>query len=389
MDRVKILFIHNTALGYRRPLFKELSRIYDVRYVFKHMDIPKIIYNIDNIEMIRDLDGLNYRLCKNYCNWIKPYGIAFSIVYDLFGDYDVLIDGNWDCPAELFETIICFAIAKIRKKPFIIYYEEWNWGNKHLYRRMIMPLIKYLVRRSAAVITPGSKSWEFFRDLGVDERNLFIAVNAVEIASLPESQSKLINVINKNDLHGKKIILYVGRLIDLKNVDVLITAFYKLKQELSDCCLIIVGDGEKKLEYSKLCEDLGLLGEVFFTGWIKEYSHELSYYYKIANVLVLPSKREVWGFVLNEAMHFGKPVIATYGVGAAYDLIENGINGYIIPPNDVHELYSALKKILENCDLERSMGERSRQIIQDRFNCPKMIEGFKRAIDHVTDSQIR
>jgi glycosyltransferase involved in cell wall biosynthesis len=87
--------------------------------------------------------------------------------------------------------------------------------------------------------------------------------------------------------------------------------------------------------------------------------------------------------VLNEAMYFGKPVVATEMVGAAHDLIENGINGYIVPEKNAEALSEALIKIIHDDQLRKSMGLMSKQIIERRYKVSHMVKGFEDAINFV------
>ena len=109
-------------------------------------------------------------------------------------------------------------------------------------------------------------------------------------------------------------------------------------------------------------------------------------YYKISNLCVIPSitceMGDRWVFVVNEAMSFGKPVIATNAVGAAFDMIENGKNGFIVPEKDSKALYKSIKKILSTY-LKKTMGNRSKEIIEEKFRYENMIDGFKMSVDYV------
>ena len=90
-----------------------------------------------------------------------------------------------------------------------------------------------------------------------------------------------------------------------------------------------------------------------------------------------------WVFIINEAMHFGKPVVATDAVGAAFDMIENGKNGFIVPEKDDNALFIAMKKILFDSELEKSMGKSSSEIIESSFKYKNMVKGFKNGVNYV------
>lgn len=131
----------------------------------------------------------------------------------------------------------------------------------------------------------------------------------------------------KKRLHlgpDEKIILFVGRLDDIKGVDYLIQAFKKLLQERDDCHLIIIGDGE----YSKClqeCKDDW--GKILFTGKLSK--QELYQFYQIADVGVMLSKHEQCSFVAIEMMMHGIPIIASDSTGLD-EMVSDGINGYKI-----------------------------------------------------------
>jgi len=199
------------------------------------------------------------------------------------------------------------------------------------------------------------------------------------------------NYINKDNLRDKfkigdkKVILYVGRLVKQKGVDYLLKAFARYSKENNDVVLVIVGNGECQNKMELLSKDLKIDNSVYFIGHV-EYDN-LPAYYLLCNVCVIPSITykiaDAWAFVVNEAMYFGKPVIATEAVGAAYDMIKNGKNGYMIPEKDSYSIYSAMKKILSDHKLEMKMGSESKKIYEEGFREKNMVEGFSKAVKYL------
>jgi glycosyltransferase involved in cell wall biosynthesis len=90
-----------------------------------------------------------------------------------------------------------------------------------------------------------------------------------------------------------------------------------------------------------------------------------------------------WVWVVNEAMSAGRPVIATDAVGAAYDLIQDGVNGYMVPEQDSEALHKALKAVLTDTVTAGKMGAASKKIIDQGFTIDHMVAGFNRAVDSV------
>ena len=125
--------------------------------------------------------------------------------------------------------------------------------------------------------------------------------------------------------------------------------------------VILVGDGSER---RTLEDEIGRTGlrHARITGFVNQ--GEISQYYAACDVLVLPSSHEPWGLVLNEAMCFGVPVIASDAVGAAPDLARVGENGAVYPVGDVGALAQALRVILRDPVRRAAMGARSREIVR-------------------------
>ena len=133
----------------------------------------------------------------------------------------------------------------------------------------------------------------------------------------------------------------------------------------------------------KLCQEKKV-NDVVFTGGIVDYK-QLIKYYSVADVCVLPTLRDVWGFVINEAMACGLPVISTRASQAAIEMISHGENGYVVREADVESLFNSLKELVCDDKLREKMGKKSRQILMQKFKIDYMVEGFLRAINGVSE----
>jgi glycosyltransferase involved in cell wall biosynthesis len=134
------------------------------------------------------------------------------------------------------------------------------------------------------------------------------------------------------------------------------------------------------LEKSSAQNDISTI----FTGYVPN----LVDYYLAADVFVLPTLDDVWGFVINEAMVCGLPVITTRNAGASSDLVKDGVNGYVVEPGSSHQLFCALKKITDDEERARLMGKASRDIIKG-YSYEKSARGFQSAIYYVALSKIQ
>jgi glycosyltransferase involved in cell wall biosynthesis len=139
---------------------------------------------------------------------------------------------------------------------------------------------------------------------------------------------------------GRRKILYSGSLIDRKGVDLLATAFSMIAREFPGVSLTVVGTGTREDE---MRAKLGHLSDrVTFEGF-KPWD-ELPPVYRDADLLCAPSRYDGWGLIVPEGLASGLPVIATDRTGSAHDLIDPGINGWIVSAGELDSLLVALRE---------------------------------------------
>jgi glycosyltransferase involved in cell wall biosynthesis len=152
---------------------------------------------------------------------------------------------------------------------------------------------------------------------------------AVFISGLRDSVPVANEYIQQYHLLGKKVLLFVGRLVGEKNIPALIRAFARLDD---DCAvLVLVGSGVLEGELRSLVETLDIANRVVFTG--AQRRERLGAWYLLGGLFVLPSISEPFGAVVNEALLAGMPVLCSKYAGAAC-LIKEGCNGEVFNPDD-------------------------------------------------------
>jgi glycosyltransferase involved in cell wall biosynthesis len=156
-------------------------------------------------------------------------------------------------------------------------------------------------------------------------------------------------------------VLYVGRLSAEKDVRVLIEAFSQMHATTSNAHLLLAGDGSETQSLRIQASEGG--ADVRFLGFTER--DKLSQLFEASDVLVLPSRSEPWGLVVNEAMLFEKPVIVSDRIGAAPCLVQENVNGYVFPVGRADLLAQRLEYLAQNPSAVRSMGERSLEIVQN------------------------
>jgi len=146
-----------------------------------------------------------------------------------------------------------------------------------------------------------------------------------------------------------KEILYVGQLITRKRVDLLLTAFSRL--HVSTTRLRIIGKGDEEQSLKQMADKLGIASRVSFEQGMP--NAQIVAAMAEADVLVLPSRFDGWGAVVNEALMVGTPVICSDRCGAS-DLIENGRNGYVFEAGNADALLERLRNFCASFRWDRS-----------------------------------
>ena len=178
-----------------------------------------------------------------------------------------------------------------------------------------------------------------------------------------EKYKRLIPISNelrkRYDLNNTKVVLYVGRLVALKNINRLIEAFDKIQE---DAVLVIVGDG---IEEQKLKQQSFLIKKrIIFTGHLE--GDELYAWYNVGDVFCLLSYQEAFGAVTNEALLAGNRVVISEKAGSA--CLVNSENGEIIDPMDVEGIVDALDRQLRLVDLRGENIECRKNLMALKFD---------------------
>lgn len=156
--------------------------------------------------------------------------------------------------------------------------------------------------------------------------------------------------------------LFIGRLAEEKNVEGLLTAYLSYRRSGGKKSLVFVGGGPLEARLRQIASESAFSSDIYFEGL--KSSKQLSPYYAFADCFVLPSMREPWGLVVNEAMAAGLPVLISKVCGCAEDLVIEGENGFLFDPANLQELTDRLHAVesLHSGELRR-MGRRSSEII--------------------------
>jgi phosphatidyl-myo-inositol dimannoside synthase len=169
-----------------------------------------------------------------------------------------------------------------------------------------------------------------------------------------------------------RVILTVGRWVAAeryKGADDLIRAMPKLLSSFGGLHLVAIGSGDDLPRLRRIVTELGVGTSVHFLERVS--SEELSACYANAEVFALPSTGEGFGIVFLEAMAFGLPVVGA-AAGGVTDVVQDGVNGILVPGKDLEALVRALDRLLRDRGLGSEMGKRGSDIVRDKYQLPTM-----------------
>jgi len=269
----------------------------------------------------------------------------------------------------VFPYFSCFTVkfVSILNKAHVVYtwHEVWDdyWyeymGKAGFFGKVIEKAVSKISGDNIAV-----SGWtkQRLQKLGVPEGIISVVPNGIDLKEISEIDSeadcKSHGIANKH-----YDVIFAGRLIKDKNVDVLLRAICLLKVEnpYISCC--IVGDGPEKAELMGLSNEIGVYENVQFVGF-QDYSSLIGKM-KASRVFVLPSSREGFGMVVIEAFACSIPVVTVKEkYNAAQGLVEDGIDGFVVSLED-REIAQAVWKIIEDDTSYKNMSKAAFQKSRD------------------------
>jgi glycosyltransferase involved in cell wall biosynthesis len=148
----------------------------------------------------------------------------------------------------------------------------------------------------------------------------------------------------------KRYIIFCGRLIQLKRLDIALGAFKEIAMDRENWEFLIVGEGPEETRLKKIIPP-ELSNRVHWIGFAQ--NRELALWYHSSDLLILASEHDAWGLVVNEALAAGLAVICTDVVGASVDLVAEGVNGFTFPPRDTCTLINCLNKATKDNKIDQ------------------------------------
>ncbi len=250
-------------------------------------------------------------------------------------------------------------------------------------KRMYIPIIKDALAGAKKLVAVSNHTKKRMIDLFGEDllRKSRIIPGGISLGKLP--LKKKIKTINKKyKLKDKKVILFTGKLNEIKGVQYLVRAAPDIKGDV-----YIIGDGPLKKDLEEIIYK-NKISNVHLLGYMgPESKDDLEEFYKRADIFIAPSiVDEALGFTILEAMAFKTPVVATRKGGIPL-IVKNGKNGILIRSKSSKKIAEACNKLLENEEMRKRMGKEAYEIIKKKFTWEKIAKKYMKIYKEIYENK--
>ena len=306
---------------------------------------------ISAINFVEHILHLNFLLLEKAIN-----------IIDQLGDFDLIHGHDW------LVFWVCRVLKHALTKPLLYTIHATEFGrNQGIYneiQRYINDLEWYATFEAWRVIVCSSFMKQEVKNLFQlpDDKVLEIA-NGVNEENYRADYSKAFRQNYASP--DEQIILYVGRIVREKGIQVLIQSIPEILQHNPASKFVIAGKGPYLNSLKAQADYLGISNRVYFTGFISD--EERNKLYRCADLAVFPSLYEPFGIVALEAMATMTPVIVS-AVGGLVEFVEDGENGLTVPPNDSPRLAQAILQLLNGQNAARRLANNGYRLVKEKYS---------------------
>lgn len=319
--------------------------------------------------------------------WLRGFGAMYEGIYPSLGkyarDYDIIQVGGYvgltSCWLNIFEKNKTVNYNGL-------YYCEYNVGDIKKAKLFDKTLLKLQNRKSMVVATKSVLATDYLREKGIEDvTTIGVGLDLDNlVCSTDEIQTNEFTDIIKNSAFSKKL-LYIGVLEERRNITFLLETFKEISEKNATIGLVLIGKG--KPEYVSMCmrkiEELGIKDNVIYKESLEQ--KYMPAIYQACDAFLLPTRYEIFGMVLLEAMYYGLPVFTTYNGGSS--TLMNERNGVVIDVFDVNEWSRKIIQILVDKNRCREIGENAHKTIAEGYTWDALADKFLKVYEKRLNKQ--
>lgn len=338
---IDVLFLTNIPSPYRVEFFNELGKHCNLTVLFECKSAKdrdqKWIHTTFNAFKAHFLSGISIgndsAFSIDVLKFLKPK------------KYDIIVVGGYSTPTGM----LAINYMRFKKIPFIL---NVDGGMIKTDSKLSYFLKKFLISSASCWLSSSDETSKYLVYYGANENHIykypFTSIKDSDIVNSPICKEVKREIRKEMNIKEEHIVLAVGRFISIKGFETLIKSAYLINDSVG---IYIIG-GRITDEYSKIINSLGLK-HIYCIDFLGK--EELAKFYKMSDLFVLPTRGDVWGLVVNEAMAYGLPIITTDKCGSGLELIVDWDNGFIVPVDDEEILANKISIALNDKILLKEM----------------------------------
>ncbi len=239
-----------------------------------------------------------------------------------------------------------------------------------VWKRFIARCINYPVAKVICVSRYGEECLTSLELLPQSRHHL--VYNAVDLSRVSEDPNAGLSFRKKHSIpSGRIVIVQVSWMIPEKGIPELLETARILISANPNVHFVLVGEGAHRKEFMQKAAAIGLNGNVTWTGLVADPFGEGVF--AAADIVCQLSKwEELFGWMIAEAMAYGKPIVAT-NVGGIPELVDNGVTGFLVGPGDHQSASDKLNQLALNTEARKSMGEAGRKVVEEKFDLKRNV----------------
>lgn len=347
---MKVVFLTNLPSPYRVDFFNELGKNVDLTVCFEdrgenNKERDKRWYGTDydnfHAVFLKKLTFAGKSICKDVLKYLDPEA--------------KIVVCNYHTPTGM------LAILYMKSKGIPFYLEadgafpKEGTGIREQVKR-------FLISSASGWFSTAEVCDQYYLTYGAKKERIvrypFSSIRKEQLDSLMQASSMQSKQQFRQQLGmtEQQVVLCVGQFIHRKGIDLLLRVAKHLPERIG---VYIIGGTDSTKKQKEVYEKHFPQKNIHFLDFCVE--EELARYYQAADLFVLPTREDIWGLVINEAMAYGLPVITTNRCIAGLELVEDGKDGYIIPTEDAKALYGKVKYLLKHPDEMHRMGQHAQE----------------------------
>jgi glycosyltransferase involved in cell wall biosynthesis len=340
---VRVTVVSPEPTPYRAPLFDRIAGLVELTVIYAARTVAGREWSVEPKHRAVFLRGVSLPGARRVVR--HDYPLTPGIFRKLAeARPDVVVVSGWTT----FASQAALAWCRARRIPYVLLVESHDLERRAGWRRAVKrAVVPGLVRGAASILVVGSAARDSMIAHGAPPERVRIFANTIDVERWVARAESL-----ERTPHEDVLVLSVGRDVPDKGFDILRAACAR-----ANLNLVLVSGGQSEDDLAQIYVD--------------------------TDVFALLSRHEPWGVVVNEAAASGLPLVLSDRVGAAYDLLRDGENGFFVPAEDVGAAAAALRKLASDPDLRRRMGARSRELVRG-WGYEPSVENFVAAVREAT-----